>query len=572
MSDGTKKISLSLTGVKSKPIGVSLGRALAPSKPSVPLNIQVEEEKPHVVTITESSSTSLEDLKRLQAEVDGTVKKELVIPVAPDRAIVPPKPTKPTTDATSTENTIPQPNEGMTDEEQAVLAAARAALEDTTPTDSTVEVPDIMALDEDLMGDEPDADDYEEVPIEAFGAAMLRGMGWAPGVGVGRTNKLVVPEVDLNAGHNGRLGLGADASTLALKNALAKQEAAKKKEEEQAKPQTEKKDVWQERKAKAAAEMSSRVIKVRALTLRVGGLVEIKTGEHSGMYGRVVKMDKRDDKSDDWTSIDVRMNVGGHILRRLIPSDVDVVDEAALPPDHPALLDYDYRAAGAGVLRGIKAENAESTSGHVKSEDIDGREDGRGSNSRASDRDRDHDRNQEKNKDKEKDRDRERDVPRANERSERGADREKGREGEDRKLHSDAERGKDNTEWSWVRPNIVVKIVDPKHEYYRHKGIVERISERSGCCYIQLEAPRDKGKSKVRDEIVSVRKEREFETNRKDSDRMRVDVEVDVGEGKFEKVYDLHFDDVCMWQRANRWIKCLMIPKVSLMSHVHSMS
>jgi len=32
-------------------------------------------------------------------------------------------------------------------------------------------------------------DDYEKVPIEQFGLAMLRGMGWKDGEGVGKNKK-----------------------------------------------------------------------------------------------------------------------------------------------------------------------------------------------------------------------------------------------------------------------------------------------------------------------------------------------------------------------------------------------
>lgn len=33
----------------------------------------------------------------------------------------------------------------------------------------------------------PEEADYEAVPVEAYGLAMLRGMGWKPGEGIGRT-------------------------------------------------------------------------------------------------------------------------------------------------------------------------------------------------------------------------------------------------------------------------------------------------------------------------------------------------------------------------------------------------
>lgn len=31
--------------------------------------------------------------------------------------------------------------------------------------------------------------DYDRVPVEAYGMAMLKGMGWKEGVGIGRTFK-----------------------------------------------------------------------------------------------------------------------------------------------------------------------------------------------------------------------------------------------------------------------------------------------------------------------------------------------------------------------------------------------
>ena len=32
-------------------------------------------------------------------------------------------------------------------------------------------------------------EDYERIPIDAFGVAMLRGMGWQPGKGIGKNEK-----------------------------------------------------------------------------------------------------------------------------------------------------------------------------------------------------------------------------------------------------------------------------------------------------------------------------------------------------------------------------------------------
>lgn len=61
---------------------------------------------------------------------------------------------------------------------------------------------------------------YEEMPIEEFGMAMLRGMGWTEGMGVGRNRRKVEPVEYLRRPE--RLGLGA-------KPAAPDLDAAKKK-------------------------------------------------------------------------------------------------------------------------------------------------------------------------------------------------------------------------------------------------------------------------------------------------------------------------------------------------------
>lgn len=38
---------------------------------------------------------------------------------------------------------------------------------------------------------QPDEADYDEIPIEQYGMAMLRGMGWKDGEGIGKHKKFV---------------------------------------------------------------------------------------------------------------------------------------------------------------------------------------------------------------------------------------------------------------------------------------------------------------------------------------------------------------------------------------------
>lgn len=55
---------------------------------------------------------------------------------------------------------------------------------------------------------ESSLEDYDNIPVSQFGLAMLRGMGWAPGKGIGKNEKLVTPS--LPALRPKGMGLGAD--------------------------------------------------------------------------------------------------------------------------------------------------------------------------------------------------------------------------------------------------------------------------------------------------------------------------------------------------------------------------
>jgi G patch domain/KOW motif-containing protein len=49
---------------------------------------------------------------------------------------------------------------------------------------------------------------YEALPVEEFGLALLRGMGWKEGEGVGRKRQVV--EAKMGVRRPERLGLGAN--------------------------------------------------------------------------------------------------------------------------------------------------------------------------------------------------------------------------------------------------------------------------------------------------------------------------------------------------------------------------
>jgi len=110
-------------------------------------------------------------------------------------------------------------------------------------------------LDVSLRPDQASEADYEQIPIQAFGMAMLRGMGWSEKEGIGKTFKKHTKMVEAQLRPKG-LGLGAENPKKQMK-AGSKKDAAP----------------------------------VEELAIRVGGYVLVCAGQHEKKYGKVEGMD-----------------------------------------------------------------------------------------------------------------------------------------------------------------------------------------------------------------------------------------------------------------------------------------
>ncbi|KAM6143680.1 G-patch domain and KOW motifs-containing protein [Erethizon dorsatum] len=112
----------------------------------------------------------------------------------------------------------------------------------------------------------PEEADYEAVPVEAYGLAMLRGMGWKPGEGIGRTfNQVVKPRV--NSLRPKGLGLGANL-TEAQASASSGSYCPPRPDGEQGKGKED-----------------------QPQGLVPGGAVVVLSGPHRGLYGKVEGLD-----------------------------------------------------------------------------------------------------------------------------------------------------------------------------------------------------------------------------------------------------------------------------------------
>lgn len=168
----------------------------------------------------------------------------------------------------------------------------------------------------------PEEANYEAVPVEAYGLAMLRGMGWKPGQGIGRTfNQVVKPRV--NSLRPKGLGLGANltevqALTPAGSHHLPKPDEQKKNKEDQ--PQG----------------------------LVPGGAVVVLSGPHRGLYGKVEGLDP------DNVRAMVRLAVGSRMV---------TVSEYCLRP--VSQQEFDKNSLDLGQVNKIspRQQNGTATSG-----------------------------------------------------------------------------------------------------------------------------------------------------------------------------------------------------------------
>ncbi|XP_026532120.1 G-patch domain and KOW motifs-containing protein [Notechis scutatus] len=124
--------------------------------------------------------------------------------------------------------------------------------------------------------------DYEEVPVEAYGLAMLKGMGWKAGEGIGRTFKQDVKPAENRLRPKG-LGLGADRS------------AAK-----------DLKPSGSQRPPKPGEEPSKS--KDEPLGLVPGGAVFIESGPHKELYGKIEGVD------GDNARVMVKLAIGSKVV------------------------------------------------------------------------------------------------------------------------------------------------------------------------------------------------------------------------------------------------------------------
>lgn len=171
--------------------------------------------------------------------------------------------------------------------------------------------------------DEANAEAYEDMPIEDFGQAMLRGMGWTPGTSIGLNNKGLAEPIEFVKRPGYRTGLGATPKDIPVK----KKKYIKPGESRDA-PPVMVAPTGPDGKVRHVKGISEKLVPLKK-GLAPGDLVSIVSGPHEGLYARIVNEGDEDE-------LVLRLQSSSEYVT-VSKSDVSIVDLKKLSEGHPAL-------------------------------------------------------------------------------------------------------------------------------------------------------------------------------------------------------------------------------------------
>ncbi|KAI9209669.1 DExH-box splicing factor binding site-domain-containing protein [Polychytrium aggregatum] len=130
-----------------------------------------------------------------------------------------------------------------------------------------------------LRPDDTSLDDYDDVPVEAFGDAMLRGMGWKEGKAVGRNPIGVIFEPIVHTARPQLLGLGATPAPVTEKKARLGDVSLSGSKDG---------------KTDGAQKDKSSDYRSKSTRFRKGDRVDVTYGRYKGYGGEIVELRDRD--------------------------------------------------------------------------------------------------------------------------------------------------------------------------------------------------------------------------------------------------------------------------------------
>ena len=366
---------------------------------------------------------------------------------------------------------------------------------------------------------------YEAMPVEDFGLAMLRGMGWKKGMAVGRSGKGPAAPVEYLKRPD-KLGLGADPNTLAsLREATG--QAKKKRFIKPGEKRGPAEMMVAEGTMRSVRRLDEKLTKAPVRGAAVGKTMEVVAGPHSGLTCEVNEVVKEEGRSDralvtlvgSGATVRVRCSELGEIgeaaKREEARAEAEAAAEAAAADARAKAVAAEaealprakaFAAADCDAVR-VKVEEmsdadapvlpsegpAEQGSARVEARGRD-RDESMDGGRRDRGGDRDHDRHDGRDRDRDRDRYRDRDKDRDRERSRHKREHKRDREHRERerghkrhKSDRDDRHRRDRSQRdhapppppprdaAWLRPGIVVRVVSKRlaeGKLYLQKGYV----------------------------------------------------------------------------------------------------
>jgi len=319
-----------------------------------------------------------------------------------------------------------------------------------------------------LRPDEASLDAYDRVPVDEYGMGMLMGMGWKPGEAIGKSNKKVIDPIEFIP-RASKLGLGATPvlkDEKKIKKYIKPGESREEKVPMGATP-------GPDGKVRHYKSINERLIPIHRLQLKTGVLVEVRNGPHRKLYGRVDSYDSKTNTADG-QPLSIRLNLNQEVVT--IPKEwIEILDEHALPEDHPAFLKNKPAAvaSSASQRRSPKKRKSRSRSGSPAVTKK------KKKNSKSQSRSRSRSRSRSKEKLRKR-------SPVKNGKSQKNKEKSK------KKIKKQVKKSSPNL-IRWVRPQIRVRVISKKlggGVYYNKKARVEDVVSQSAFVVVMEEGGR----------------------------------------------------------------------------------
>lgn len=178
--------------------------------------------------------------------------------------------------------------------------------------------------DVELRPHESRMEDYERTPVEAFGKALLMGMGWREGAPIGLTNPQVVQPIEFVQRPGFRTGLGANPLANTPSDDLANKKKKRKLKPGESHEQFEQQVLLpdQDGKIRHIKQLDEKLVPLSVAkaklasqtSIQVGSLVAIISGLHDGLKGRVSSLLNNGDY------ILVHLLSSGEVFHSLLPN------------------------------------------------------------------------------------------------------------------------------------------------------------------------------------------------------------------------------------------------------------